>query len=125
MAWRKYNKTMPDALAWCVTAAFVLVGFAFFRAHTPGGACTVIRSMFLPMHLGGPTFVEMTADRQPTRVLSVVAGICLLFYPQTAAQFAAQASLRPRLAVALAVCLFLCLIVMNSRPITGFIYRQF
>ncbi|HTA31597.1 MAG TPA: MBOAT family O-acyltransferase [Candidatus Cybelea sp.] len=125
MAWRKYKKTMPDALAWCVTAAFVLVGFAFFRAPTPGDAFTVIRSMLIPVHLGGPTFVEMMADQQPTRLLSILAGICILFYPATASQIATQTRLRPRLAAALAFCLFLCLISMNSKPITGFIYRQF
>jgi D-alanyl-lipoteichoic acid acyltransferase DltB (MBOAT superfamily) len=125
MAWRKYKKTMPDALAWCVTAAFVLVGFAFFRAHTPGDALVVIRSMFVPAHTSGPTFVEMMADREPTRVASLLAGISLLFYPATAAQIAEQARLRPRLAAALAFCLFLCVIMMNSKPVTGFIYRQF
>jgi D-alanyl-lipoteichoic acid acyltransferase DltB (MBOAT superfamily) len=125
MAWRKYKKNMPDRIAWCVTAAFVLVGFAFFRAPTLGGAWTVIRSMLIPAHLGGPTFMEMVADRQPTRLLSILAGIGLLFYPATAAQIATQARLQPRLAAALAVCLFICLISMNSKPITGFIYRQF
>jgi alginate O-acetyltransferase complex protein AlgI len=125
LAWRKYKKTMPDALAWCVTAAFVLVGFAFFRAHTPGDAWTVIRSMFVPAHVGGPTFVEMMADRQPTRLLSILTGVCLFFYPATASQLATRAELRPGLAVALAVCLFICLISMNSQPTTEFIYRQF
>ena len=39
---------LPDGVAWCVTAAFVLVGFAFFRGHTVGDALTIVRSMFMP-----------------------------------------------------------------------------
>jgi len=123
--WRRYKKTVPAALAWCATAAFLLVGFALFRAHTLADAWIVIRSMFAPAHLGGPTFVEMMADREPTRLVSVLAGISLLFYPSTASQVSMQARLRLRLAAALAVCLFVCLIWMNSKPATGFIYRQF
>jgi D-alanyl-lipoteichoic acid acyltransferase DltB (MBOAT superfamily) len=123
--WRKYKKSMPDPLAWVLTSACVLIGMAFFRAPTVGGALTVIRSMFLPTHLSGPAFVEMLADRQPTRLLSILVGVGLLFYPANASQFAAQMRLRPRLAAALAICLFTCLIFMNSKPTTEFIYRQF
>jgi alginate O-acetyltransferase complex protein AlgI len=124
-AWRKYKRTMPEALAFCTTAAFVLVGFAFFRARTVGDAWTLIHSMFLPAHLAGPTLTAMTADREPARLFSSVVGVVLLFWPATASQFANQINLRPRLAFALALCLFLCLMSMNSTPVTGFIYRQF
>jgi alginate O-acetyltransferase complex protein AlgI len=124
-AWRKYKKSMPDALAYCATAAFVLVGFAFFRAPSVAGAWTLIHSMFFPAHAGGPAFAAMVAESRPLRLVLVAAGIAFVFSPLTAAQFAAEARLRPRLAFALAGCLFLCLISMNSVPVTGFIYRQF
>lgn len=123
--WRRTKKNIPPSVAWFGTMTFLLVGFAFFRAHTVGDAWIVIRSMGAPIHLSGPTFVEMMADRNPTRLASLLAGFALLFYPSTAGQIAARAPLRPRLAAALAACLFLCFILMNSKPVTGFIYRQF
>jgi D-alanyl-lipoteichoic acid acyltransferase DltB (MBOAT superfamily) len=126
-AWLKRKTSMPDACAWCLTAAFVLVGFAFFRAQSPGDAWAVIRSMFAPAYLVGPTFAAMASDRQPARLLAVLIGVGLLFYPATASRLAARLPKRPklRLAAALAICLFVCLLYMNSRPTTEFIYRQF
>jgi alginate O-acetyltransferase complex protein AlgI len=124
-ACRRYKRQMPVAIAWCLTCAFLLVGFAFFRAHTPGDAWIVIRSMFVPGRLSGPAFLAMIADRAPGHLIAMAAAIALLFLPDTSSQVAAQSALRPRLAVALAACLFLCLIEMNSQPTVGFIYRQF
>ena len=124
-AWTRYKKALPDGLAWCVTAAFVLVGFSFFRAHSVSDAWTVIASMFNPAHLGGPALAKMTAGIDPTRLLTMLAAIGVLFYPASSSQVAAEATQRPRLATALAVCLFVCLLYMNSQPQEGFIYRQF
>ncbi|MEP6716896.1 MAG: MBOAT family O-acyltransferase, partial [Terriglobia bacterium] len=124
-AWRKYGRPMPGALAWCLTAAFVLVGFAFFRAHTIADALTVVRSMFIPARLSGETFVRMTTHLEPTRILFELTGFLLLFYPATASTVALENPLRLRMAGALAVCLFVCLLSMNSVATTGFIYRQF
>ena len=123
--WLKYKKTMPDALAWPITASFVLVGFAFFRAHSTADAWFIIRSMFVPAHLGGPTFAVMSTYRLPAQMFALLLGIVVFFYPTMASHLASQASERPGLTTALAVCLFICLLYMNSQPPEGFIYRQF
>ena len=124
--WRKYAKvSLHPVLSWCITAAFVLVAFVLFRAPTVAGAWAVLRSMFLPAQIGGATLREMMADSQTTRVIAMLGGIALLFYPATASQMAEQTELRPRFAFALAACTFLCIIIMQSKPTLGFIYRQF
>ncbi|HYA18253.1 MAG TPA: MBOAT family O-acyltransferase [Bryobacteraceae bacterium] len=123
--WRRYGRPLPAAAAWLLAMAFVLTGFAFFRAQSPADALAVIRQMFLPAHLGGPGFTEMLSDPQPTRTISMIAGIALLFYPANASGIAEKSVLRPRLAAALAFCLFVCVVLMNSKPVEGFIYRQF
>jgi D-alanyl-lipoteichoic acid acyltransferase DltB (MBOAT superfamily) len=124
-AWVRSKRSLPDGAAWCVTAAFVLIGFAFFRGRTVGDALTIVRLMFVPAHLGGASFAKMISAIDSTRLLTMLAGIGLLFYPASAWQIAAEANQRPRLATALAVCLFVCLLFMNSQPQEGFIYRQF
>uniref|UniRef100_Q01TP2 Membrane bound O-acyl transferase, MBOAT family protein n=1 Tax=Solibacter usitatus (strain Ellin6076) TaxID=234267 RepID=Q01TP2_SOLUE len=124
-AWVRSKRALPDPAAWCITTAFVLVGFAFFRAHIVTDALTIVRSMFLPQHLGGPALARMVAATDPARLLTMLVGIGLPFYPASASQLAAEASQRPRLAPALAICLFVCLLFMNSQPQEGFIYRRF
>jgi alginate O-acetyltransferase complex protein AlgI len=124
--WRKYAKvSLHPLLSWCLTAAFVLVAFVLFRAPTVAGAGAILRSMFMPAQIGGATLREMMADSQMTRVIAMLGGIALLFYPATASQVAEQTELRPRFAFALAACTFLCIIIMQSKPTLGFIYRQF
>lgn len=123
--WRRTKKPVPTALAWIGTMAFLLVGFAFFRAHSVSDAWTMIGAMFMPVHLSGSTFLQMIADRPPTRMVSLLAGMAILLFARTASEISAQAQLRPRLAAALAFCFFLCLVLMNTKPVSGFIYRQF
>jgi alginate O-acetyltransferase complex protein AlgI len=124
--WRKYKPfALPSLLCWPITTAFVLAGFVLFRAQSVSTAVAVLHSMFLPAGLTGAALREMTAGFQPARLISMLAGAALLFYPLTASQVSAQTELRPRFALAMAACAFLCILVINSRPAVDFIYRQF
>jgi D-alanyl-lipoteichoic acid acyltransferase DltB (MBOAT superfamily) len=123
--WRSGRRHIPAWLSWAVTMIFLIIGFVFFRAPTAASALHMLRLMFRPGLFAATGLLPALTNGGNLAAGFMLAGLGVLCFTRTAAEFAAQTRLRPQVAVVLAASAFLTLMLMNSKTSVSFIYRQF
>ena len=114
MLWRRLGWTLPVAIGWALTLAFVVAVWPLFRAHSLAAAWSVISS------LAGADAAGPVPDLRP---LVLAAAVALL--APTTWTLATRARPHPALALVLAFLFVVVLLYIGDDATYEFIYFQF